>query len=136
MDMIAFIHERMQGLFPSLLGVRLLEASKDGVKAVIEVRPDLCTSGEVLHGGAIMAFADTLGAVATVMNLPEGGGTTTIESKTNFFRPAPVGSQVTGECTPLHKGRKTMTWQTKLLNEEGKTVAVVTQTQFVFEPKG
>ena len=136
MDMIAFIHERMQGLFPSLLGVRLLEASKDGVKAVIEVRPDLCTSGEVLHGGAIMAFADTLGAVATVMNLPEGGGTTTIESKTNFFRPAPVGSQVTGECTALHKGKKTMTWQTKLLNEEGKLVAVVTQTQFVFEPKG
>ena len=136
MDMIAFIHERMQGLFPSLLGVRLLEASKDGVKAVIEVRPDLCTSGEVLHGGAIMAFADTLGAVATVMNLPEGGGTTTIESKTNFFRPAPVGSQVKGECTALHKGRKTMTWQTKLLNEEGKTVAIVTQTQFVFEPKG
>jgi uncharacterized protein (TIGR00369 family) len=136
MDMIAFIHERMQGLFPSLLGVRLLEASKDGVKAVIEVRPDLCTSGEVLHGGAIMAFADTLGAVATVMNLPEGGGTTTIESKTNFFRPAPVGSQITGECTALHKGRKTMTWQTKLSNEEGKTVAIVTQTQFVFEPKG
>jgi uncharacterized protein (TIGR00369 family) len=136
MDMIAFIHERMQGLFPSLLGVRLLDASKDGVKAVIEVRPDLCTSGEVLHGGAIMAFADTLGAVATVMNLPEGGGTTTIESKTNFFRPAPVGSQVTGECTALHKGRKTMTWQTILLNEEGKTVAVVTQTQFVFEPRG
>ena len=83
-----------------------------------------------------MAFADTLGAVATVLNLPEGGGTTTIESKTNFFRPAPVGTQVTGECTALHKGRRSMTWQTKLLSEEGKLVAVVTQTQFIFEPKG
>ena len=136
MDMIAIIQERMKGQFPSLIGIRLLEASKDGVKAVIEVRPDLCTAGEVLHGGAIMAFADTLGAVATVLNLPEGGGTTTIESKTNFFRPAPVGSQVTGECTALHKGRRSMTWQTKLLSEEGKLVAVVTQTQFIFEPKG
>ncbi len=136
MDILALIHERMKGQFPSLMGIRLLEASKDGVKAVLEVRPDLCTAGEVLHGGAIMAFADTLGAVATVLNLPEGGGTTTIESKTNFFRPAQVGSQVTGECTALHKGRKTMTWQTKLLTEEGKLVAVVTQTQFVFEPKG
>jgi 1,4-dihydroxy-2-naphthoyl-CoA hydrolase len=135
MDIIAIIQERMNRLFPGLIGIRLLDATKNIVKATIEVRPDLCTTGEVMHGGALMAFADTLGAIATVLNLPEGAGTTTIESKTNFFRPAPVGAQVIGECTALHKGRKTMTWQTRLLTEDDKLVAVVTQTQFVFEPK-
>lgn len=135
MDIIAMLHERVKGTFPALLGVRFLEATNDFVKATLEVRPNLCTAGEVLHGGAIMAFADTLGAVATVLNLPPGAGTTTIESKTNFFRPASVGSQVIGECTPLHKGRRSQTWQTRITTEEGKLIAVVTQTQFILEPK-
>lgn len=135
MDIIAMLHERVKGTFPALLGVHFLEATNDFVKASLEVRPNLCTAGEVLHGGAIMAFADTLGAVATVLNLPQGAGTTTIESKTNFFRPASVGSQVFGECTPLHKGRRSQTWQTRITTEEGKLVAVVTQTQFILEPK-
>lgn len=135
MDVIAMLEERLKGSFPDLLGMRFLEATRDFVKATIEVRPNLCTAGEVMHGGAIMAFADTIGAIATVLNLPQDAGTTTIESKTNFFRPAPLGSQVTGECTALHKGRRSMTWQTRILSEEGKLVAVVTQTQFVLEPK-
>jgi uncharacterized protein (TIGR00369 family) len=135
MDIIAMLEERLKGSFPDLLGMRFLEATNDFVKATIEVRPNLCTAGEIMHGGAIMAFADTIGAIATVLNLPQGAGTTTIESKTNFFRPAPLGSQVTGECTALHKGRRSMTWQTRILSEEGKLVAVVTQTQFVLEPK-
>jgi 1,4-dihydroxy-2-naphthoyl-CoA hydrolase len=135
MDFVAMLQERIKGMLPELLGVRFLEATTDLVKASLEVRPELCTAGNVLHGGTIMAFADTLGAVATVLNLPPGAGTTTIESKTNFFRPAMVGAQVIGECTPLHKGRRTQTWQTRVLTEEGKLVAVITQTQFVLEAK-
>ncbi len=129
------LHERIKGTLPDLLGIRFLEADTERVKASMEVRPDLCTAGEVLHGGAIMAFADTLGAVATVLNLPEGFATATIESKTNFFRPAPLGAQVMGECTPLHKGRRSQTWQTKVFTEDKKLVAIITQTQFVLETK-
>lgn len=135
MDFVAMLQERIKGMFPEQLGIRFLEATSDFVKASLAVRPDLCTAGDLLHGGAMMAFADTLGAVATVLNLPPGAGTTTIESKTNFFRPAMVGATVIGECTPLHKGRRTQTWQTRVLTEDGKLVAVITQTQFVFEAK-
>ena len=85
----------------------------------------------VKHGGAVMAFADTLGAAATVLNLAEGKGTTTIESKTNFVGPAPVGTTITGETTPIHRGRRTQVWQTRITTAEGKLVAVVTQTQMV-----
>lgn len=133
MNLVAMLQERIKGIFPDLLGVQFLEATPDGVKAQIEVRANLCTAGNILHGGAIMAFADTLGAVATVINLPEGFTTTTIESKTNFFRPAKVGSKVVGECLPLHKGRRSQTWQTRILSEDGKLIAQITQTQFVFE---
>jgi uncharacterized protein (TIGR00369 family) len=91
----------------------------------------LCTRPAVLHGGAIMAFADTLGAAATILNLPEGAGTTTIESKTNFIAAAPEGTRIKGEATPLHRGRRTMVWQTRVTTAEGKLVAVVTQTQLV-----
>jgi len=99
------------------------------------VRDELCTRPAVLHGGAIMAFADTLGAAATVLNLSEGAGTTTLESKTNFLGPAPVGSTVLGETTPIHRGRRTMVWQTRVTTSEGKLLALVTQTQMVLEPK-
>jgi uncharacterized protein (TIGR00369 family) len=133
MDIIAMIEERAKGLFPDLLGIQLLEATPDLVKAKLEVRKDLCTVGDILHGGAVMAFADTLGAVATVMNMPPGARTATIESKTNFVRPAPVGTTVIGESTALHKGKKTMTWQTRVMTEDGKLVAFVTQTQIVLE---
>src|SRR6185312_6449489 len=117
--------------FAVLRGVRYLSAAKEKVTAELLVRDELCTRPAVLHGGAIMAFADTLGAAATVLNLPEGAGTTTIESKTNFLAPAPVGGKVIGETTPVHRGRRTMVWQTRITNEAGRAVALVTQTQMV-----
>jgi 1,4-dihydroxy-2-naphthoyl-CoA hydrolase len=117
--------------FAQLLGIEILETSPERVCAEMRVRDELCTSPAVLHGGAAMALADTLGAVATMLNLPEGAGTTTIESKTNFIGPAPVGSTVQAECTPIHRGKRTMVWQTRITTREGRLVAVVTQTQLV-----
>ena len=130
MDKVQFLNDR-QLPFAKVLGIKYLAASETGVKAEVVVRPDLCTEPEVMHGGAIMAFADTLGAAATVLNLPEGKGTTTLESKTNFLGPAPVGATVIGETTPIHRGRRTMVWTTRITTAEGKLVAVVTQTQMV-----
>jgi 1,4-dihydroxy-2-naphthoyl-CoA hydrolase len=117
--------------FATLLGIEFVSATADRIVARMTVRADLCTRPAVLHGGAIMAFADTLGAVGTIVNLPEGAGTTTIESKTNFVAPAPVSTQITGEATPVHRGRRTMIWQTRVTNAEGRLVALVTQTQLV-----
>jgi uncharacterized protein (TIGR00369 family) len=117
--------------FADLLGIEIVDATPDKVTARMVVRDDLCTRPAVLHGGAAMAFADTLGAVATVLNLPEGGSTTTVESKTNFLRAAPVGSAVLAECTPIHRGKRTMVWQTRIVTEDGRLVALVTQTQLV-----
>src|SRR5579864_5987964 len=117
--------------FANLLGIEIKDASRDKVTAEMVVREDLCTRPAVLHGGAVMALGDTLGAVATMLNLPEGAGTTTIESKTNFLGPAPGGCTVVAECTPIHRGRRTMVWQTRISTKEGKLVAIVTQTQLV-----
>lgn len=133
MDLLNLIHEQLQGLFPDLLGMRFTEASPDLVRATVEVRPGICTVGGIMHGGAIMAFADTIGAVATMFNLPPGGRTVTMESKTNFLGSAPVNTQVIGECTPLHRGKTTMTWQTRVTNSEGKLLAFVVQTQLVLK---
>ena len=121
--------------FAALLGIHFTSASPERVTAELMVRDDLCTRPAILHGGAIMAFADTLGAAATVLNLTEGSGTTTIESKTNFVAGAPVGTKVLGETTPVHRGRRTMVWQTRITNETGRTLALVTQTQLVIEPR-
>jgi uncharacterized protein (TIGR00369 family) len=123
--------ERNRLPFAELLGIRFLSAAPERVQAEMEVRPELCTTPPVLHGGAVMAFADTLGACATILNLQEGANTTTIESKTNFFAPAPVGGKVIGECTPLHRGKRTMVWQTRVTSTEGRLLALVTQTQMV-----
>jgi uncharacterized protein (TIGR00369 family) len=118
--------------FARLLGVTFEFAELDRVAAKMLVRDDLCTSGKAVHGGAVMALADTVGATATFLNLPEGAnGTTTIESKTNFFRPAPVGTTVRATATPLHRGKRTQVWQTRIETEDGKLVALVTQTQLV-----
>jgi 1,4-dihydroxy-2-naphthoyl-CoA hydrolase len=117
--------------FAELLGITFVNASPDKIVAEMIVRDDLCTRPAVLHGGAIMAFADTLGATGTIVNLPEGAGATTIESKTNFVAPAPVGTRVIGEATPVHRGRRTMIWQTRVSTPEGRLVALVTQTQLV-----
>ena len=127
----ALIHERMKGSLSDHLGIRLQEASPERIVGTLEVRPELCTIGKILHGGSIMAFADTLGAVGTVLNLPPAHRTTTIESKTNFFGAAPLGTTVTGESTPLHRGRTTMVWQTRITGAGGRLLALVTQTQMV-----
>ena len=118
--------------FAELKGVTFTEASPDKVVARMTVRPDLCTLGHVLHGGAVMALADSVGAAATVINLPQDAkGTTTLESKTNFIGPAKEGTTVIATATPIHRGRRTQVWQTRLETEEGKLVAIVTQTQMV-----
>ena len=131
MNLVATIQERMQGLLPDTLGIQFIEVTPEKVLASLAVRTQICTVGGTLHGGAIMAFADTLGAVATFANMPPGMRTTTIESKTNFLRAAKVGSVVTGESTPVHRGRTTMVWQTQIKDDAGKLVALVTQTQMV-----
>lgn len=135
MNLAAQIQERLKGILPELLGIKLVEVTPDKVIAQLTVRPDLCTTGKILHGGSIMAFADTLGAIGTVVNMPQGHGTATIESKTNFIGGAAEGSVVTGECTPVHKGRTTQVWQTRITDAEGKLVALVTQTQIVMPPR-
>ena len=117
--------------FANLLGIQVLESTPEKVVAELLVRDDLCTQPAVLHGGAAMALADTLGALATLQNLPPGAGTTTIESKTNFLAPAPAGTTVRAECTPIHRGKRTQVWQTRISTREGRLVALVTQTQLV-----
>lgn len=117
--------------FPKLMGLEVVEVTKEKVRGKLAVRPEVCTSGHILHGGAIMAFADTLGAIGAFLNLPEGALTTTLESKTNFIGSAKEGTTVLAETTPLHVGRRSSVWQTKITREDGKLVAVVTQTQMV-----
>jgi uncharacterized protein (TIGR00369 family) len=129
MDTLARINETKLP-FAELLGIKVVSASPDKIIGEMTVREDLCTVPAVLHGGAIVAFADTLGAMGTIANLPQGAGTTTIESKTNFIAPAPLGTRVLGETTPIHRGRRTMIWQTRI-SAEGRLLALVTQTQLV-----
>lgn len=118
--------------FSELMGVTFTEAVPERVTATMVVREDLCTLGHSIHGGAVMAFADAVGAMATVINLPEGAkGTTTIESKTNFVGRAAAGTTVRAIATPIHRGNRTQVWQTRIETEEGKLVGVVTQTQLV-----
>jgi 1,4-dihydroxy-2-naphthoyl-CoA hydrolase len=118
--------------FAELMDVTFVEADRDRVVARMLVRPDLCTLHHTIHGGAVMAFADSVGAAATVLNLPgDAKRTTTIESKTNFIGGAKEGTTVIAIATPIHRGRRTQVWQTRLETEEGKLVAVVTQTQMV-----
>lgn len=120
--------------FANLMGVEIVERDKTRVVGRLTVRDDLCTAGGILHGGAYMAFADTLGAIGGVLNLRPGTGTTTLESKTNFFGSAKVGQVITGETTPLHVGRRSSVWQTRVTSAEGKLLALVIQTQMVLEP--
>jgi len=121
----------LEPLLPGLIGVCLREAGKDRVVATMVVRQDLCTTGGVLHGGAMMAFADTLGAIGTFQNLPSGARTTTVDSSTKFIASAPLGTTVVGECAAFHRGRTTMVWQTLIKSESGRLCAVVTQTQLI-----
>src|SRR5437660_7591730 len=121
---VAAIQKLIDPLFPGLIGVRLTELSDTRVVAELLVRPDLCTTGGILHGGAYMAFADTLGGVGTMLNLPAGRRTTTTDSSTKFIASAHVGTPVTGECIALHRGRPTMVGQTSIKNNRAKLCAV------------
>jgi 1,4-dihydroxy-2-naphthoyl-CoA hydrolase len=113
------------------LGIEIVEASPDRVVARLTVSPELCTSGGILHGGAFMALADTAGAIGASLNLPEGAHTTTIESKTNFLGSAALGVIISAEATPVHRGRRSSVWQTRITHPSGKLLALITQTQLV-----
>ena len=118
--------------FSRLMGLEVTSQEKELIVGEISVREDLCTTGKIMHGGAIMAMADGLGAIGAYLNMPATAkATTTIESKTNFLRAAPLNSVVIGECRPLHTGRTTSVWQTTLRNSQQKLIAIVTQTQLV-----
>lgn len=131
MDRETQLKESTKGLFSGLLGITITAADTECIQAQMKVRDDLCTVPTVLHGGAIMAFADTLGAYGAFLNLPEGARTTTIESKTNFFGAGRRGTTIRGEATPLHRGRSTMVWQTRVTSEDETLIALVTQSQIV-----
>ena len=124
----------IQPPFVNLLGITITHLSVDKVIAELPVRDELANRNGTLHGGVVMALADNLGGTATVANLPEGGRTATIESKTNFFAVIPIGDTAHAECTPLHRGRTTMVWQTRITRNDGKLCALVTQTQIVIAP--
>jgi uncharacterized protein (TIGR00369 family) len=113
------------------LGIQVSQAAPEEVRGGMDWAPEKCTAAGVLHGGAIMAFADTLGGVCAFLNLPDGATTTaTVESKTNFFR-AVRGGRVEGVTKPLHVGRSFIVVQTDVLDDEQRHVAQVTQTQAV-----
>ena len=122
--------------FSRLMGVRFTSGSRDRIEAELTVGEDLANRNGVMHGGAIMAFADILGGAASMLNLADGARTTTIESKTNFFAAIPLGDTARAECTPLHKGRTTMVWQTRITRGDGRLAALVMQTQMVLKARG
>src|SRR5881409_2392196 len=119
-----------KGTIVELLGIEFVELTSERVLATLAIRDDLRTVGGALHGGTLMAFADTMGATATFLNLPPGASTTTLESKTNFFAAGRDGV-VRAEATPLHRGRTTMVWQTRVTDASGRLLAQVIQTQMV-----
>jgi len=119
------------------LGIEFTAAQPDLVEAKMLVRQEICTRPDILHGGAVMALADTVGAAATVINLPPGASTTTIESKTNFLAAIPIGDTAIARAKPFHRGKTTMVWQTEISRQsDGRLAAVVTQTQLVLLPRG
>jgi uncharacterized protein (TIGR00369 family) len=122
--------EGLSGTLGALLGIRFVETSKERVVAELTIRDELRTVGGALHGGTLMAFADTVGAAATIVNLPPNAGTTTLESKTNFFAAGREGV-IRAEAIPLHRGRRTMVWQTRVTDEGGKLLSLTIQTQMV-----
>jgi 1,4-dihydroxy-2-naphthoyl-CoA hydrolase len=133
MQDLSSIQALLDPLFPGLMGVRITALAADRVLAEMDVRSDLCTSGGILHGGAYMAFADTLGAVGTLLNLAPGKRTATTDSSTKFIAAARMNTRVSAECLALHRGRTTMVWQTSVSNGDGKLCAVITQTQLVLD---
>jgi len=131
---IASFNRRLAGTLPELLGLRFVSLDPDRVVAELTIRDNLRTAGGALHGGTLMAFADTVGAAATIVNLTDGATTTTLESKTNFFAAGRAGV-VRAEATPLHKGRRTHVWQTRITDESGRMLSLTLQTQMVLEAR-
>ncbi len=125
----------LQPPFADFMGMKITHVSPERVTAEMVVTEQLSNRNGVLHGGALMALADNLGGTAAVANLGPGQITTTIESKTNFFAGIPVGDTAHAECTPLHRGRSTTVWQTRVTRGDGKLAALVTQTQLVMQKK-
>ncbi len=135
---MADVRDRIQARLPGLprfLGMQIAEATKDRLAAAFVVEEAHTNGTGFVHGGALMAFADTLGAIGAMMNLRPGQRTTTLESKTNFLAGAPIGVTLRGETTPLHRGRRTQIWETAIRDETGRLIAKVTQTQMVLEPE-
>lgn len=131
-ETLTMLNEKMTMPFAKLLGIRLRRAEPNLIEAEMVVRDDLCTLPAILHGGAVMAFADSLGGIGAYINMaPDGKGTVTVESKTNFIGAAPAGTTVIGRATPLHKGRRTQVWQTRVETADGKLIGAVTQTQLM-----
>jgi len=117
--------------FAVMLGMELVEVGPEQVRGSLEWSPERCTTGGLMHGGALMALADTCGAVCAFLNLPEGAhGTATIESKTNFIAGCKSGL-IQAVATPIHKGRRTQVWETRITDEAGKLLSVTTQTQMI-----
>ena len=130
----AELQERCRGTLIEHLGLRFVETSPERVVGELVIRDELRTVGGALHGGTIMALADTVGAVGAIVNLPPGHATTTLESKTNFFAAGRAGT-VRAEATPLHRGRRTTVWQTRVTDERGRLLALTIQTQMVLAPE-
>ena len=116
---------RLLPAFPRYLGIELTAAEPDRLVASVMVREETGNGQGSMHGGALMAVADTLGAIGTLINLQPGQRTTTIESKTNFIAAAPIGARLLAEAVPLHRGRTTQIWQTRISRENGRLVAIV-----------
>ena len=127
------MHVPDQPPFAEFLGIRLVSVTPDRVEAELAVREEFKNRGGVMHGGALMAYADSLGGTTANANLREGQRTTTIESKTNFFAGIPIGDTARAETIPLHRGRSTIVVQTRITRADGRLAAMVTQTQMVLE---
>lgn len=117
--------------FARMMGVKMTRVAKDRIEGELEVTKDHCTIPDILHGGAIMAFADNMGGIGAFLNMPPGAMTTTIESKTNFLRSVPVGQTAKAVTTPVNLGRTLQVWKTEIFREDGKLAAVITQTQLI-----
>lgn len=120
--------------FAAFLGIRLRSVTRDEIVADLEIRPEVSGQHGFAHGGVLMALADTLGGIGATINLPEGAATITLESKTNVVAPAVIGTTVTGRSEPVHRGRRTSIWQTRLTSADGRLLAQITHTQMVIEP--
>ncbi|HXI88310.1 MAG TPA: PaaI family thioesterase [Parvularculaceae bacterium] len=134
-DLVAAFNEN-NAPFARMIGVRFTHVARDRIEAELEVTPAHCTVPATLHGGAIMAFADNLGGVGAFLNMPEGARTTTIESKTNFLRPIPVGETAKAVTTPIKLGRTAQVWKTEVFDGEGRLAAIVMQTQLILAARG